>query len=79
VRSKPPWKRQRPEGWSEVWVQGVASGMRAPQMRWLSLDSVALTVAIQSSDQERAQGVPRVVVVVGIVVVVVDMADDFLW
>jgi len=35
-------------------------------------------VVIQSSDQERAQGVPRAVVV-GVAVVVVDMADEFLW
>lgn len=31
-------------------------------MRWLSSDSFASMAAIQVSDQERAQGVPRVVV-----------------
>lgn len=61
VRSKPPWNGQRPEGWSDWLQQGVPSGRRAPQIRWLRSRSVASTVAIQSLDQERAQGVPRVV------------------
>ena len=73
VRSKPPWKRQRPDGWSEVCRQGVASWRRAPQMRWPSWVSAASTVAIHSSDQVRAQGVPRAVVVC------VDMAGVSLW
>lgn len=41
-------------------------------MRWLSWDSAVSTVAIHSSDQVRAQGVP-------IAVVCVDMADVSLW
>ncbi len=56
-------------------MQGVASCRRAPQIRWLRWDSVALTVAIQSEDQVRAQGVPRVVCVV---VVVVGMVVNLL-
>ena len=75
VRSNPPWCGQRPDGGSEMLVQGVASWRRAPQMRWLSWVSVALTVAIQSGDQVRAQGVPRVVCVV---VVVVGMVVNLL-
>jgi len=68
VRSNPPWWGQRPEAWFDVLVQGVALGSRAPQMRWFSWVSVALTVVIQDSVQVRAQGVPRAVVVVDMVV-----------
>ncbi len=75
VRSNPPWWGQRPDGCSDVLMQGVASWRRAPQMRWFSWVSVALTAATHSADQVRAQGVPRVVCVV---VVVVDMVVDLL-
>jgi hypothetical protein len=44
-------------------------------MRVFSSDSLALMVAIHSADQARAQGVPRVVV---FVVVVVGMVVDLL-
>ena len=44
-------------------MQGAPDMRRAPQMRRPYKDSLASTVAIQSSDHESARGVPRGVAV----------------